>query len=184
MRLRNPDKLEHPQTLMANHLISPITIDGTAYCNTCEGGRSTKGVLTEDILFDSFPEIQTAVVTNDCSPWQLMTGSLGDYQFYNPEGEVSFGVSCGTTVNIDFSSSSSGGDEDNNYYIAVRIYVDGVDFTTITVYQALPTGSRAVTVTGGACGSIVTMHAVLQDFPGSSDFSTTATATATVTSIT
>tara|TARA_R110000822_G_scaffold72101_1_gene173600 strand:+ start:943 stop:1452 length:510 start_codon:yes stop_codon:yes gene_type:complete len=169
---------------MANSLISPITIDGTAYCNTCEGGRSTKGVLTEDILFTSSPEIQTAVITNDCSPWQLMTGSLDDYESYNPEGEISFGVSCGTTVNIDFSSSSSGGTGDNKYWVAVLIHVDGVNFTTITVYQASPTGSRAVTVTGGACGSIVTMHAILQDFPGSSDFSTTATATAEVTSIT
>tara|TARA_R110002167_G_scaffold109980_1_gene280166 strand:+ start:189 stop:695 length:507 start_codon:yes stop_codon:yes gene_type:complete len=168
---------------MANSLISPITIDGTAYCNTCEGGRSTKGVLTEDILFLNYPEIQTAVITNDCSPWKVMTGSLDDYEDYHPEGELSFGVSCGTQVDIDFSSSSTGGTGDNDYYSAVLIYVDGVLFTSLNLTQASPTGTREVTVTGGPCGSIITLYAILQEF-FDSDTTTTATATAEVTSIT
>jgi hypothetical protein len=167
---------------MANHLISPITIDGAAYCCACEGGRSTKGVLTEDILFNSYPEIQTAVITNDCSPWQVMTGSQSSYQFYEPEGELSFGVSCGEEVNLDFVSSSTGGSGSDDYDIDVEVFVDGVSDTTFTMEPSSSTNSGTITVTGSPCGSIVTIYA--QSMSSGGDVTTTATLTVEVTSIT
>ena len=169
------------------HFIEPIEIESNLYCCKCygtsEAGRGTKGVLTEDILFTSFPEIQTAVITNHCSPWTIMTGSLSFAQFYMPEGEISFGVSCGTTVNIDFVSSASGGTGGDTYTIRVRVFVDGgteEDFEMDNSYDEI---SKAITVTGGPCGSIVRIYA--QSEPDlAADFTTTATVTAEVTSIT
>ena len=172
---------------MANSLISPITIDGTAYCNTCEGGRSTKGVLTEDILFQSFPEIQTAVITNDCSPWQIMTGSISSFQFYEPEGEMSFGVSCGTTVTVDLAASATGGDDDDAYSIDVDIYRNGALWNTYNLFST--TGANTsetdieIAVTGGPCGEIITIYAQSILFI-QADPTTTATLIAEVTSIT
>ena len=103
LRIRNPNQLGHHKTIMANSLISPITIDGTAYCCKCYGttaalGRGTKGIKT-DSSFALNGHANTADITNDCSPWDLLDGTAGAAG--EEEGEITFGVSCGTTVAID-----------------------------------------------------------------------------------
>ena len=171
-----------------SHIIQPIEIDSTDYCCKCYGttaalGRGTKGVLTEDFLFVSTPEINTAVITNDCSPWTAMTGSFSDFTTYTPEGELSFGVSCGSEVAIDLDSSSAGGSGDDVYSCAVKIYRDGVLWDTYFLSSGSASETDTITVTGGPCGEIITIHA-FNEFLIINDFTTTVTVTAEVTSIT
>lgn len=304
-----------------DHLIQPITIDGAAYCCKCYGvsaklGRGTKGVLTDDVI-SVLDGIQTAVITNDCSPWTLLTGSAnvdiyelwwaegnmddtmiyttggvdyfanwyngypklpglfdpwkspagivgsrafhqrdfetyqyyvfngptlrqvvatGDYApainneypatdppavgellpatdpaelhiqnfqgesggdttnhywkkiydgtagTYEPEGEISFGVSCGETVYFKVSSSSTGGSGDDHYDVDVEFFVDGVSESTFSLTPTDDVENDFVEVTGGPCGTIVTFHAKSLDSTAA-DNTTTVTVTLEVTSI-
>ena len=142
-----------------SHLIQPITIGGTAYCNTCEGGRSTKGVKT-DSAFALNGGTNNATITDDCSPWDLLdSGNTGLTSF---EGEITFGVSCGTTVAIDLEVTSF---PQTAWLLEVEIYIDGaLDSTkTFSYLSGVFDESVSLTVTGGPCGSLVTLHAVATD---------------------
>ena len=169
------------------HLIQPITIDGTAYCCKCYGvseklGRGTEGVLTDnDFALDG--ETNKAVITNDCSPWDLLKNATIGYE---PEGEISFGVSCGTYVNIDFVSSGfqfGSGTGSITYSIDVEVFVDGVGLGSFNMTHPSSTTETVIfSVIGGPCGTIVTLYAKSLASGGSS--STWANLTAEVTSIT
>jgi len=296
------------------HFIQPITIDGTAYCCKCYGvsallGRGTKGVLT-DSPSGLDGETQTAVITNDCSPWTLLTGELADdtwelwwglvdpgdmddtmkythggvdyfanainkfplfapedfvtptanddiydpwqatggvvtarafrkilttdapattygvsYETYDGatltitqphgpapalgaltiqnwvstsggdttnhywnrttnggvEGELSFGVSCGTNVEVELTATASGGTGTNGYSVAGDIGGETIALSSST--GATQTQTVNITVTGGPCGSIVQGYAFV-DVVGHTDDSTTVTVTAEVIAIT
>ena len=150
---------------MANSLISPITIDGTAYCCKCYGtsaalGRGTKGIKT-DSSFGINGATNNATITDDCSPWELLdSGNTGSTSF---EGEITFGVSCGTTVEIDLTVGSH---PQTAWEAHVYIYIDGVLDTTagpFSYFDAIFFEAVTLTVTGGPCGSLVTLHAVATD---------------------
>ena len=155
--------------------------------------------LREDVVAGAAaPALNPAVLTI----WNVRgdTGGDTDHHYwkqigtvgsggYKPEGEISFGVSCGNTVDIDFSSSSAGGSGSNNYFISCKIFVDGVIVPDgLTPGFELQNGvwadaTKTITVEGGPCGTIVTLYAQSIDTV-SADPTTTVTLTAEVTSIT
>ena len=94
------------------------------------------------------------------------------------EGEITFGVSCGTTVAIDLEVTSS---PQNAWVLDVDIYIDGaLDSTeTFSYLSGILDASVSLTVTGGPCGSLVTLHAHL-----TSSVAASVELTAEVTSIT
>ena len=147
-----------------SHIIQPIEIESADYCCKCYGttaalGRGTKGIKT-DSSFAINGATNNATITNDCSPWELLdSGNTGSTPF---EGEITFGVSCGTIVEIDltvgfFPQTAWGG--------YVYIYIDGVlDTTEEFSYLAGDLdASASLTVTGGPCGNLITLHAFITD---------------------
>lgn len=127
------------------HLIQPITIDSVAYCCSCQGGRSTQGVLTQN-----HANPNGATISNLCSPWVLFTGGESD-----DEGEVSFGVSCGTDVEIEFTSTEY---TDSDYTVDIGIYIQGVLDQTISLSETNTSETVSFTVISGPCGEVVTIY--------------------------
>jgi len=188
-----------------SHIVEAIEViqnytspaESETLCCTCYGtsaalGRGTKAILANVTFPTNSPEINTAVVTNDCSPWRIMSGSTGAGSYYEPEGEIAFGVSCGTTVNIDFDSSSSGGTGDNHYDVRVLVFVNGAVGADFYMNPSSDSASKSVSVTGGPCGYSFSAHGTqvriyarsLYESPFDQDRTTTVTVNAEVTSIT
>jgi len=160
---RKPDNVGHHQNVMA-HLISPISIDGTLYCCKCQGGRSTKGVLTDDYIVTAG---NSATITTDCGEWEIFTGgSTSD------EGEISFGVSCGSSVEIYFDSTEAGSND--TYDVGIDIYIDGGYHTTVVLSEFFSEDTVDVPITGSPCGSIITAYCVPSGF-SSGTYDVTAT---------
>jgi len=74
------------------------------------------------------------------------------------QGEITFGVSCGTTVEIDLEVTSF---PQTDWVLDVDIYIDGVlDSTeTFSYLSGIFAASVSLIVTGGPCGSLITLHA-------------------------
>ena len=149
------------------HLISPISINGTSYCCKCQGGRSTEGVLTQNHANPNGAEI-----SNLCSPWVLFTGGESD-----DEGEVSFGVSCGTDVEIQFTSTEY---TDSEYTIDVEIYIDGGYDQAVSLDEINTNETITITAAGVPCGKIVTFYC----YPTASTYPFNVDVEAEITSIT
>ena len=145
------------------HLIQPITIDSVAYCCSCQEGRSTEGVLTDDYIVTS----GNSANATDCGEWEIFTGgSTSD------EGEISFGVSCGSSVEIYFNSTEAGSDD--IYDVGIDIYINGGYHTTVILSEFFTEDTVYVPITGSPCGSIITAYCVPSGF-GSATYDVTAT---------
>lgn len=144
-----------------SHFIQPIEIDSTFYCCGCEGSRSTKGVLTTD-----YASPNGATITTDCGAWELFAGGESD-----DEGEISFGVSCGSTVEVGITSAVVNPTHD--YTVDITVYVDGIVDHITTMYPGNNSETVSVSVTGSPCGTIVTAYAV--PYLTENDFSVTVT---------
>lgn len=161
-----------------SHLILPIDIDGTKYCPTYESGRMTTGVLTSfEVLGTNYAEITTPE-----SPWKLAVLPIGDIA---GDGEVSFGVACGSIVLINFTSQDTS--TAPHYAVLISIYVNGVLIVApfyLFNYDPDALGVE-IDLLDVPCGSIVTLvaSATRADLvPGDTDG--VLTVTAEVTSIT
>lgn len=136
------------------HLIQPITIDSVAYCCSCQGGRSTKGVLTDDYIVTAG---NSATITTDCGEWEVFTGgSTSD------EGEISFGISCGSNVEIYFDTTEAGSND--IYDVGIDVYINGGYHTTLPLNEYYHEDTIDVPITGSPCGSIITAHCVPSGF--------------------
>lgn len=154
-----------------SHFIQPIDVDGTHYCCGCEGGRSTKGVLTDGIIGSGAGN--SAEIVTDCGSWTAFSGTeTGD------EGELSFGVSCGSTVNLSATSVDSYGT--GEYIVDVDFYIDGVFDSSITLTDVAPNDTVALSITGSPCGVIIAVHG----YPTATDDLYDVAVTLDVTSIT
>ena len=162
------------------HFIQPIEIESADYCCKCYGttaalGRGTKGIKT-DSSFAINGHANTADITNDCSPWDLLDGTAGAAG--EEEGEITFGVSCGTTVEIDLDM---GFFPQGLWFLDVDIYIDGVLDSTESFTWDDPTfAARSVTLTdvpSGPCGSLITLHAFSPDPKANSGLEITAEVT-------
>ena len=151
------------------HLISPIDIAGTDYCCKCEGGRSTKGVLTTD-----YASPNGASITTDCGIWDIFSGGEAD-----DEGEISIGVSCGSNVELEFALSVIINPTDE-WIVDVDVYKDGVFFGAVALSDLQSRDTITVTMTGGPCGTIITAYA----YPTATDDAYDVTVTMEVLSIT
>lgn len=135
-----------------SHLILPIDIEGTKYCPTYQSGRMTTGVLTSfEVSGTNYAEITTPE-----SPWKLAVLPIGDIA---GDGEVSFGVACGSTVLIDFTSQDTSTAPD--YAVLINIYVDGVSFgSSFYLFNYAPDSlGFEIDLIDVPCGSIVTLVA-------------------------
>jgi hypothetical protein len=161
-----------------SHIIQPIfipAISANQYCCKCYGvsealGRGTKGVLTSDLLGGGN---SADVSANDCSPWTAFTGHHD-----SNEGEISFGVSCGSSVQITLTSTVV--NPAHNYIVEVEFYIDGNIDSTTTLDLLDPNDILTLSVTGSLCGKIITVYA----YPTATDDYFDATVTMEVISIT
>jgi hypothetical protein len=147
------------------HLIQPITIAGSLCWNSCQLGRSTPAYYTSvdpDIGFGEAADISTP-----CGPWVIIpdiTISL--------DGEFSFGVLCGDTLDVLFTISSS-----LDSSLILRGYIDGVLNQVIYAAGNSPQ-TMTFNLTDSPCGSVITLVCLVNalSYPG--------TVTAEITSIT
>jgi hypothetical protein len=132
-----------------SHLILPVEIDSTDYCPICQaaGGAATKGVLT---TFHANPN--QSVISSDCSPWQLFTGHED-----SDEGEISFGIACGTTVELALTSTVV--NPAHEYGIDIEFYIDGILDSGVFITETNPSDTASLIVSGGACGNLITVVA-------------------------
>lgn len=138
----------------------------------------TTGVLT------SFEVLGTnhAEITTPASPWKLSVLPISQI---NGDGEVSFGVACGSTVLIDFTSQDTSTAPD--YAVLINIYVNGVsNVAPFDLFNFDPDLLGVeIDLLDAPCGSIVTLvaSAVRADLV-SGDIDGVLTVTAEVVSIT
>jgi hypothetical protein len=121
-------------------------------------------VLTDDYIVTAG---NSATITTDCGEWEIFTGgSTSD------EGEISFGVSCGSSVEIYFDSTEAGSND--TYDVGIDIYINGGYHTTVVLSEFFPEDTVDVPITGSPCGSIITAHCVPSGF-GPATYDVTAT---------
>tara|TARA_R110000868_G_scaffold106895_6_gene292814 strand:+ start:3209 stop:3664 length:456 start_codon:yes stop_codon:yes gene_type:complete len=135
------------------HLIQPITIESTAYCNICQSGASTKGVASEIVT----PTTVAPDVSNQCGPWEVILPTNGD------NSEISFGVSCGTLVTISYVATSV--DIANNDVI-VELYIGGVGDGGTLVGLTTPNQTVGYNISDGPCGSVLSLAIYRNDLSG------------------
>lgn len=84
-----------------------------------------------------------------------LTGFLLNEEFYTTErGEVSFGLVCGSTVNIDFTTTATDPLITTQFYLS--FWVDDVIVDSFTM-GASATASRAIPFVAAPCGTILTI---------------------------
>jgi hypothetical protein len=138
---------------MATHLIQPIDIESTLYCNICQTGRATKGVASEIIT----PTTVAPDVSNQCGAWEVILPTNGD------NSEISFGVSCGSLVTISYVATSV--DIAHNDVI-VEAYINGVFESSDLVGLATPNKTINYNITDGACGNVISLGLQRNGFSG------------------
>lgn len=123
------------------HIIQPLEIEGNLYCVNQHGYRATQGVNT-DILG---APTGTVDVSNPASPWTV-TGT----QMFR---EITFGVGCGTDVELQFTTTKAGVEE-----LFITIFVNDVEYDYIGSLDALNTPyNTTVSLDDLPCGSIISM---------------------------
>jgi hypothetical protein len=166
---------------MSAHLIQPIDVHGIPLCPIYQSGRMTTGVVTESFVTPSL-----AVLDAPQSPWRLVILPSGDLA---GDGEVSFGVACGSTVTLDFTSSDTSTSPD--YYIEIYAVVDGEAFPSVGVPLTTLTSAGAgdsisgleIDLSDAACGNVVVLICSASRTGGGGTDDGTLTVTAQVASI-
>jgi hypothetical protein len=137
------------------HIIQPLTVDGTQYCVDQHGNRATQVVNTE--IMGSV--IDVATIINPAGPWEMQI--VGVASLF----EVSFGVGCGSYVEMEFtvSTSSSG-----IWTVDVEVHVNGNPAAAATLSLVggvdLPdTYPLNVSISDVPCGSIITVVTNITD---------------------
>lgn len=128
------------------HLIQPVSIEGTKYCFTCQGGRITKGVLTDFDLFGA----NGAFITSDCGPWQLAEVIAGP----GLVGEISFGASCVNSVLVKITPHYDPLTVIQEVEVEIRINNTFLK----SVFLGADFIDETIDLTPAACGSVVTFQ--------------------------
>lgn len=142
------------------HLIQPIIIDGTKYCLTENGGRTTLPLNTTLV---SFPT-DSAVLTNP-SEWLFYIGGVAS------TFEVSFGASCLSEFNLSITNSTTSSD----WVVLINIYLNGVlipEYEDVLYDPLIDGGDIGVTFTDLPCGNLFTIT-VSQEMGDTEDLLTT-----------
>ena len=141
---------------MANILIQPIDVDGTVRCPICEGNLATVAAKTD---INSTGDTNTASgggCSTSSTSWRVLKASA----IYEDWGQLSFGVTCLTTVTVRIHGSDRGAISDTSY----EIYLDGVSKDNGTVPADAAGASYEVTLPAHTpCGSVITVEATADD---------------------
>jgi hypothetical protein len=145
------------------HLIAPIWIDGAFRCpkGTGEGSGGvdipllsgvrviTDGIETADVIAGP----NTADLSTNA--WTLVYNATGAN---NEEGEITFGVACGSTVTLELVAEN----EEVEYQVDV-IEAGVITSTTGGNLTAGTSVSIALSVAPDACGSKIRVSAIIYD---------------------
>lgn len=153
----------------------PIEIAGVFYQLDYFDGHGTQGIITE------FHEINVgyADVSTAGGPWTLVELPIGDI---GGQGEISFGVSCASSVQLAFyvSDTSTWMYHDGS----INVYLNGVLVASNSFSSAGdPPYSWSPSITlAGACGDVISVVAVFSrnDASDTTDGVFTLTVTPTV----
>lgn len=134
-----------------DHIIQPIEIAGSLRCPTVASGyRSTAGFLTTEIISGT----NTADVSTD-NPWILAELPASDIA---GEGEITFGVTCGDLVVMEFEAIDASTDPD--FLVEIWILGEGIEIGPISLTQGSAfAGSVEVDLTETACGNLLAITA-------------------------
>jgi hypothetical protein len=158
-----------------NHLIQPILIDGALRCPTSASGyRSTEGFATLTYAISG----NTADPSTD--PWTL---AVVDGGYVYSEGEITFGVTCGNLVTINFSSADDS--TSPNYEVEIYIYGEGIEIGPIILAEGTPNATGIeIELADAPCGELLAIWATVNRGGAAGEFEGTLTVTATITAIT
>jgi hypothetical protein len=139
-----------------SHLIQPILIDGTRYCVSYHGNRATRGVLTAFYASANTAELANGPGgTEDLAgPWVLIFGSSSTATVW--EGEISFGVGCGSQITVQLSNAGEEG-------VAVFAYLNNAGAPIASETLEVETKNMVIDITDAPCGSIITLYAFNED---------------------
>ena len=131
---------------MSKHLMLPLEIDGTKYCLTDNGRRTTVGIATE--ILTTSPELVDVTV----DPWNLLVMPIGDQA---AETEISFGVSCATQILLYFEISDTGGDAS----ATIQPYLNGVSYGSPAELDEgdSPIEDFPINLSDLPCGNVITL---------------------------
>lgn len=137
--------------LNMNHLIQPVEIEGSLYCMTQHGVRTTIGLDTNIIVFPTVPALD--LTTNPGSPWDTYIPGFG-------ASEISFGVGCGDTVEITIDTVGEPTDPGYPVYgMVMDVHINGntVAQSSNPFTNTSPSGTVSISLTDEACGNVVTL---------------------------
>lgn len=138
---------------MANILLQPIDVGGTAKCLVCESNLATEAIKTD---INSTGNTNTASAYDGCysdsDSWFLLPTFAGEGDW----GELSFGVSCLDTVTIRIHGYDRGAISSTSY----EVYLDGVSEDSGTVPADADGVEIEITLPAHTpCGSVITVEA-------------------------